>query len=381
VLSLLGQLPEEERDATEMKSRSRLVMCLTAVDQSAPEVLEESRRVEELARRLGDRGILLRNYMILVPWWQASAEYEAVNAILVEARKEAEELGDDWTLQLITTYEATTRIWQGMLRQGLEQISAAYAASGLPLSQSFCELPAMRSVELMALAPPRSATALACWLCGRAGEAWQIANDVLNCTTERQVPQSQAVAAVTAAIMAQLDGEHETVIKLAGEALHVADEVSTRQWRQWARSLQWWAGEGIEEPEIPGPLLGPYFQMLIADDARVDDDRAISLLDDALQTCRATSEQFCEAEILRVRAGRWLYLDAPDAAAEDYAAAVDVARKQGASMLELKALTDWAGLPGVPERVRTDLQVCAAEVGAGGACRSLDRARRVLKDE
>ena len=51
-------------------------MCLTAVDQSAPEALEESRRVEELARRLGDREILLRNYMVLVPWWQASAEYQ-----------------------------------------------------------------------------------------------------------------------------------------------------------------------------------------------------------------------------------------------------------------------------------------------------------------
>jgi hypothetical protein len=364
-----------------MKSRSRLVMCLTAADQSAPEALEESERVDELARRLGDREILLRNYMILVPWWQASAQYERVNAILVEARKEAEDLGDEWTLQLVNTYEATTRIWQGMLRQGLDEISAVYEASGLPLSGSFRELPAMRSVELMALAPPRSATALACWLRGRADQAWQIANDVLHCTTDRQVPQSQAVAAVTAAIMAQLDGERETVTKLAGEALHVADEVSTRQWRQWARSLQWWAGEGIEEPEVPGPLLRPYFQMLIAVDARVDDDRAIGLLDLALKTSRATGEQFCEAEILRVRAGRQLHLDLPDAAAEDYAAAVDIARKQGAAMLELKALTDWVGLPGVPECVRTDLQVCAEEVGVGGACRSLDRARKVLEDE
>ena len=55
-------------------------MCLTAVDQSAPEVLEESQRVEELARRLGDREILLRNYMVLVPWWQASAEYKTINS-------------------------------------------------------------------------------------------------------------------------------------------------------------------------------------------------------------------------------------------------------------------------------------------------------------
>ena len=79
----------------------------------------------------------------------------------------------------------------------------------------------MRSVELMALAAPRAASALACWLCGHTAEAWRIADDVLRCTTERQVPQAQAVAAVTSAIMAQLDGEREVVVKLAGEALHV----------------------------------------------------------------------------------------------------------------------------------------------------------------
>ena len=86
--------PKKTESPTELRSRSRLVMCLTAVDQSAPEALEESRRVEELARRLGDHEVLLRNYMILIPWWQASAEYRTINAILAEARKEAVELND-----------------------------------------------------------------------------------------------------------------------------------------------------------------------------------------------------------------------------------------------------------------------------------------------
>ncbi len=322
VLALVELLPEEERDRTELRSRSRLVMCLTAVDQSAPEALEESRRVEELARRLGDREILLRNYMILIPWWQASAEYRTINAILAEARKEAEQLDDSWTLQLITTYEATTWIWQGMIREGLEQMRISYAANGLPLEESLRDLPPMRSVELMALAAPRIATALALWLRGRSTEAWRIANDVLHCTTERRVPQAQAVAAVTAAILAQLDGEREVVLKLSSEALHVADEMSTRQWKQWARSLEWWAGEGIEEPELPGPLLHPYFQMLAADAERVDDARAIAYLTAALETSSATGERFCEAEILRLRADRQGRTGGPGAL-EDYRAAVE----------------------------------------------------------
>jgi hypothetical protein len=378
VLALLDQLPEDEREPTELKSRSRLVMCLTAVDQSAPEALEESRRVEELARRLGDREILLRNYMVLIPWWQASAEYRTSNAILAEARKEALQLQDDWTLQLLATYEATTRIWQGMIREGLELMRTTYANSGLPLEGSLRDIPPMRSVELMVLAAPRIAAALACWLRGRSTEAWRVANDVLQCTTDRRVPQAQAVAAVTAAIMAQLDGEREVVLKLSSEALHVAEEVSTRQWKQWARSLQWWAGEGIEEPELPGPLLRPYFQMLTADDERVDDQRAIALLTAAIETSNATGERFCEAEILRMRGDRRARAGSPEAV-EDYRAAVELARQQGAKMLELRALTGWARHSSATDRVREELAACIEDVSSGGPSRSLDRARAVLE--
>jgi hypothetical protein len=377
ILSLLDQLPEPERERTELKSRSRLVMCLAAVDQSAPEVLEESRRVEELARKLDDPQTLLRNYTILVPWWQANAEYRAMNAVLAEARKVAVELNDSWTLRLITTYEGTTEIWQGMVREGLEKMRNSYATSGLPLEASLRDLPPMGSLETMGLAAPRAATALGCWLRGRTNEAWRIANDVLQATTERRVPQAQAVAAVTAAIMAQLDGERELVLKLASEALHVADEVSTRQWKQWARSFQWWAGDGIEEPELPGPLLRPYFQMLAAEDPRVDDMRAVALLTAALETSRSTGERFCEAEILRVRAERRAAASPEDADA-DYLAAVELARRQGAKMLELRALTCWARRPTAPDRVLEELAGCIVEISPGGPSRSLDLAREVV---
>jgi class 3 adenylate cyclase len=378
VLELIDQLPEEEREPTELKSRGRLVMCLTAVDQSAPEALEQSRRVEQLARRLGDRKALLRNYMVLIPWWQASAEYRTINAILAEARSEAMQLDDQWTLQLITTYEATTRIWQGMIREGLQQIRASYAESGLPLEGSLRDLPPMRSVELMALAAPRVATALGCWLRGLSTEAWRIADDVLYCTTQRRVPQAEAVAAVTVAIMAQLDGERLDVLKLASEALQVADEVSTRQWKQWAQSLQWWAGEGTEEPELPGPLLRPYFQMLAADAPGIDDKRAVALLTAAVETSRATGERFCEPEILRMRGDRRAEAD-QIGAAEDYQDAVELARQQGSKMLELRALTSWARQPSAPESVRHQLVACVDDIALGGPSRSVDQARQVIQ--
>jgi hypothetical protein len=179
--------------------------------------------------------------------------------------------------------------------------------------------------------------------------------------------------------MAQLDGERELVIKLAGDAMRAADEVTTRQWQQWARSLQWWAGEGDDEPELPGPLLRPYFEMLLADDLLGSVERARSLLDDALETARTTGEQFCEAEILRVRAGVLRRGRQVELAAHDYEEAVQVARHQGALMLELRALTSWFELPGAQSHVRTDLEACVAATAAGGPSRSLTEARRALE--
>ncbi len=159
---------------------------------------------------------------------------------------------------------------------------------------------------------------------------------------------------------------------------HVADDVSTRQWKQWARSLQWWAGEGIEEPEIPGPLLRPYFQMLSAGDKRMDDSRAIAVLTAAIETSNATGERFCEAEILRLRADRRAQAGSREAA-QDYQAALDLARQQGAKMLELRALTSWARHPSAPDSVRKELVACVEDVSSGGPSRSLDQARRVLE--
>ncbi len=302
VLRLLPRLPEDERDRTELKTRSRLVICLTAVDQANPETLTESERVEELARQLGDRAALLRNYMVLVPWWQASAAYDRINVILVRAREEAEALGEEWSLHVIALFEATVRIWQGQVAEGLERMRVAFAASGLPLEESVATLPSMQSVELLALVAPRVAGALACWLTGEVALARQVAEDALAFARERAVPQAVAVVAVTSALMAQLDGDRDTVVRLCREAWDLSDEVSTRQWRQWARSLLWWAGEGDEEPEVPGPLLRPYFLVALADDRRVEPERAFALLAEAAATMAASGERFCESALLRVRA-------------------------------------------------------------------------------
>ena len=119
--------------------------------------------------------------------------------------------------------------------------------------------------------------------------------------------------------------------------------------------------------------------MLLADDPLAGVERAVALLDDALDTARASGEQFCEAEILRLRAGVARRGRRVEQAGRDYQEAVGVARSQGARMLELRALTDWLGLPGAPDHVRVDLEACVARTAEGGPSRSLTEARRALE--
>jgi len=78
-----------------------------------------------------------------------------------------------------------------------------------------------------------------------------------------------------------------------------------------------------------------------------------------------------------VRAGRLRDAGRAEQAAEDYAAAVRLAREQGARMFEVRALTDWARLEGSPDSVRAELRACIEDVAAGGSSRSLDKARKV----
>jgi hypothetical protein len=118
--------------------------------------------------------------------------------------------------------------------------------------------------------------------------------------------------------------------------------------------------------------------MLAADDRRVDDKRAIGLLTAAVATSKTTGERFCEAEILRVRGDRRVAADEAGAV-DDYRAAVQLARQQGAKVLELRALTSWARQSSPPESVCEELVACVEDVSSGGLNRSVDEARLVIE--
>jgi hypothetical protein len=364
----------------EMGARGRLTLCLTAVDQSSPEIITEGMRVQELARRAEDWRSLLRSFLVLLPWWQANADYGSIDETLPEAQQLAQELGDSWAQATLMQYSGAVRIWQGRAVEGVDQLEASFQAAGMPLEKSLggvehLELP----VAEIVLASTRIAAALGCWLTGRVADAHRIREDTLRFVADQSVPQAQAVTAATGAIIAQLDGDRERVVKLTAETAEVGDEVTTRQWQQWAAVLRWWAGHGAEEPEVPGPLLRPFFLMLLADHESVSIDRALSLLDEALETVQRTGERFCEAEILRVRGSVLRRAGDGAGAGSNLRGAVDTARAQGAPVLELRALTELAGLPGAPASARVELAACVARLAHEDQSLSVRRAVALLE--
>jgi hypothetical protein len=340
----------------------------------------EGMRVQELARRAEDWRALLRSFLVLLPWWQANADYRAVDDALPEAQRLALELGDEWAGQTLAQYAGAVRVWQGRAGEGVRVLEASFATVGLPLENTLTGLPRQTlPVAEIVLASTRIAAALGCWLTGRVTDAHRIRQDIRRFAADRAVPQAVAVAAATSAIIAQLDGDRELVASLTAETAQVGDEVTTRQWQQWAAVLRWWAGRTAEEPEVPGPLLRPYFLMLLADKEEVPTERALNRLDEALETVRRTGEQFCEAEILRVRGTVLRRSGDLGGAAVLFDQAVARARQQGAPVLELRALTDRARLPGSTPRVRSELAQSVARLAGEEPTRSLERAVALLE--
>jgi class 3 adenylate cyclase len=379
LLALIPKLPESQRETVELAARSRLTMCLTAVDQSSPEAIVEGMRTQELARRAGDQRALLRSFLVLLPWWQANADYRTIDVVLPEALQLAAELGDSWAEQTLAQYAGAVRIWQGRAVEGVALLEASFSAAGLPFEASLTTVPPQGlPVADIVLASTRIAAALGCWLTGRVADAHRIRDDTRRFSAERSVPQAQAVTAATAAIIAQLDGDRELVARLTAETAEVGDEVTTRQWQQWASVLRWWSGELHEQPEVPGPLLQPYFLMLMADHEGVTAERSLLLLDEALQTVRATGEQFCEAEIFRLRAAVLHRSGDQEAAGAALDEAIAIARAQGAPVLELRALTDRMSLPGAGADVRDLLEAAVAD-GSFEGTRSYERATAALQ--
>jgi adenylate cyclase len=212
----------------------------------------------------------------------------------------------------------------------------------------------------------RSVLASVMWLLGYPDQSLRVSEQNLSIlrSSVQHVP-SLVFSLDVAAFLRQYLGDAPAIHALADEALALSEQHSLAFFGAMAAMLRGWAltregdlGEGLAQMRrglaaqlATGAVLArPYWLCLIAEAIdRTDGAGAgLELLAEAERAVEQTQERYWEAEIHRVRADLLRAAaesDAPSAvpsADESYQHALDVARRQGARSLELRAAVSLA---------------------------------------
>jgi predicted ATPase len=196
------------------------------------------------------------------------------------------------------------------------------------------------------------------WFLGRPDRALQQSVKAVETARRLDHPLSLVYALTCSAILHQLRNDPVRATECGEQAVALAGEYDMALFGTWASIPLHWArsleGDGriddaaaairarIEGASSAGAVVvQPYFLALLAEvegrAGRVDD--ALATLDRALEVAAANDERFYEAELHRLRGEVVLRLEPADEeeAAASFARALEIARRQGARALELRA--------------------------------------------
>ena len=346
----------EEPERIELSLQAMLgPALLTTAGWSSPEAEHALRRALDLSERLGDERRLATSLYGLATLMEYRGDYPASEALL--ARSLALDPSQRDPSADLEAHElmACSLFHQGAFDRAIEQ-----ANRGLALYEpwrvhegaaAFGEDPAVSCNDWAGLA-------LGC--VGMFGEAEQRIEAAISMASSPGRAHARAGALIHAARLHQLRGEPDAVEREARDALALAAEQGFAYQTAVAKMLLGWAlsargaGEdglellraGLEEHRAMGSEMDrPYFLGLLAEVliAREELETARSTLAEALAATDNGRAFFYEAELhrllgeLRLRAA-----DGLDAAAPHFHSAVDVARKQTARTLELRAALSLA---------------------------------------
>jgi predicted ATPase len=205
--------------------------------------------------------------------------------------------------------------------------------------------------------------AVVLWSRGYPQQARRRMEESLTLAQELSHPHSLAFVLVFAAILHRLCGEVQAAYARADAATRLAEEHGIAQWfaggtilQGWAVAAQGQAAEGITQIHQGlaawraawAEVLRPLWLALLAEAYAAGDDPASGLhgLAEALVLVEVTGERWYEAELCRLRGELLLQhgVAPPAEAAGCFQRALDVARRQQAKSLELRAAMSLARL-------------------------------------
>src|SRR5262249_39587040 len=206
-------------------------------------------------------------------------------------------------------------------------------------------------------------TALTLWLLGYPARALAHLHEALALAQELSHPYSLAYARCWAAFVSQFCWDVSAVHAHAEAAVALSTEQSFPQWAAWGTILRGWAlamqgqGEegiaqvrrGIAALQAAGAaVLVPYFCTVLADVCSHlgHPEDGVQALSEAHILMEQQEERWCEAEISRLRGVLLMRQPgSPQSEAETWLRrALDVARRQEAKSLELRAAMSLARL-------------------------------------
>lgn len=364
-LHLLGMLPEsEERDVGELTATMLRALSVSSMKgYAAPEVQADHRRAEVLTMRLDGRPEVLPSLIAIWSYWLVHGDLGTARGLIDRLSAMVRDPAFSWFEPEVEACAGWQELYAGHLESARALIERGLAG--------FASRPADQSVSPFWPLPNDpvavSQTALGCIsaLCGDLPDAERWEREAVGRSDAIGFPQgpfSLAFVKTFAAWVRRFTGGQEASWQLGSEVVAVGREHGYTFWSTVGSAYAATDPPGGEAhrtflEQVIGTLrlmgqesfaaahLG-YLAQLHA--AAGDAERALALVDEALESVHKTGEYLHLPELLRQRAGYIAALgrpDSPDAVA-DLLEAEAVAAEQGATVARLRAAVDLAKLPG-----------------------------------
>ena len=191
------------------------------------------------------------------------------------------------------------------------------------------------------------------WLMGYPDQAAALSAAALATANESGQPHGVAFALFLEMLLRQFRDEFSEAHDRAERLLAIAREHDLPQYRAWAGIVRGWASArrgdpaGIDEmrenlatyERIGSELSRPHFLGLLADALGHHGrrDEALDAVASALASAERTGERYYEAALYCVKGELMLQSDDAESSAQCFAQALDIARRQRARSLELRA--------------------------------------------
>ncbi|MEE8252394.1 MAG: hypothetical protein V3R17_00515, partial [Hyphomicrobium sp.] len=359
-LNILMPLPESrERDENELTLRLALGGALQKTrGHSGDQSVEKTNlRAEELSRHVGSPqqrlAALFGQWRYFI--WQSrlATSHEFAKQLLGVA----ERTQDPSDLMLANYAMANTTLFQGEIELALRHFEVAASIKGPKLGSTIAyRLGHDPSVTRL------SATGWALWMGGFPEKARNATRAAMAIADQLQDPFTLALANVFSALNLEFMRQYERMDQHTETALEIAGEHDFTVWSALARIHQGSAlahrgdlkngigriQEGIDAYKATQQsLFLSYYLSRLAEcnliAGRLDD--ALRALDSARTFAEETGERFWDAEIHRLEGAITAEIGADTGAAEScFHRGLEVARRQGAKSLELRAAISLAGL-------------------------------------